>query len=331
MSLKIGIPILKGMTTGRYKRGDAHINADAAAAEALPSEKDGKRRCSDPDYRPEDTAKNLAFFNGPRTFEQARKVREDRVREFNATAKRKINKNSPVSCVGILKPDKELMAGMTEKEQELLLDRAFHILLELLDKTPENVIYCVIHKDEGNPHIHFELDGRTKDGRWSTTPMFQLKTKTALNETLPRLLNDRYGYHIETCSRSDDAPKTKSKPRNLDPIAYKKNQELKKENAELSVQIDGIRQHKNFLQNRNVELESKKQELEKAISSHEQDLVSNIKRNLILLREAAPKRLYEVISWMFSEFLHRLDYTPERVSKIISPKKFEPIDHDRDR
>lgn len=330
MSLKIGIPILKGMTSGRYKRGDAHINADAAAAEALPSEKDGKRRCSDPDYRPEDTAKNLSFFNGPRTFEQARKVREDRVREFNLTAKRKINKNSPVSCVGILKPDKELMSGMTEKEQELLLDRAFHILLELLDKTPENVIYCVIHKDEGNPHIHFELDGRTKDGRWSTTPMFQLKTKTALNETLPRLLNERYGYHIEACPRSS-APKSKSKPRDLDQIAYKKNQELKKENAELVGQIDEIRQHKIFLQNRNKELESKKQELEKAISSHEQDLVSNIKRNFLLLREAAPRRLYEVISWVFSAFLHRPDFTPERINVIANPEKTDPIDYDRDR
>lgn len=200
MSRKIGTPMLKGTLSGHFKTGDTHINISAAAREALPSKETNVRSCTDEDYIPELTQTNVVLY-GPRYFEEVEEERQRRIDEFNQTASRKINKNSPVGCVGILKPDSELMRNLTYSEQVLFLRRSFDTLLELLDKTPENVVYAQVHLDEGNPHIHYELDGRTKDGRWSCTPMFQLKSFTALNESLPKLLKDRYGYDVEACTR----------------------------------------------------------------------------------------------------------------------------------
>lgn len=238
MSHKIGIPILKGMSSGHYKTGDTHINATSAAHEALANNRE-IRKCSDPDYQPDLTKENIVLY-GCRYVQDAENERQKRIDEFNETAKRKVRSDSPVSCVGILKPDKELMSELSREDQILLLQRSFDEMLTLMNKTPENVIYAVIHVDEGNPHIHFELDGKTKDGRWSTSPMFQLKTMKALNETLPSVLNQKYGYHLEQLINPDrpkgrSAPGTrrKKKRQTFSSPEYKKNQDLKRENQGL--------------------------------------------------------------------------------------------------
>lgn len=235
MSNKLGTPILKGMSSGRFKAGDAHINAAAAAAEALADDR-GIRRCSDPDYRPELTKDNLILY-GCRTADEAQAERQKRIEEYNSTAKRKIRSDSPVSCVGIIKPGKELIAGWPLEAQIEFLKRAFDETLAILGKTPENVIYAVIHLDEGNPHIHYEVDGRTADGRWSTTPMFQLKTKSALNNDLPIAMFDKYGYVVPRCYSLEPHRKGSGKKKILTAPEYKQMQDLKRKNEELNRQI----------------------------------------------------------------------------------------------
>lgn len=236
MSFKIGIPILKAMSSGRYSAGGTHINAAVAAWEALADES-GTRHCSDPDYRPELTKDNLILY-GCRTPREAQAERKRRIEEYNSTAKRKIRSDSPTGCCGIIKPDKELMERMTKEQQIELLKRAFAENLDIMGKTPANVIYAVIHVDEGNLHLHYELDGRLPDGRWSATPMFQLKTKSALNEILPRNLNLKYGYHIEPCRNPEPRKKGSGKKQTLTAPEYKKAQELKREIAENEKKIE---------------------------------------------------------------------------------------------
>lgn len=207
MSFKCGMPIIK-TNNGHYSSNSTtHGNLGAVACEA------GEERwCSDPDLDRTKTHENiyLTDITSGLEFEALVNAEIDALsEEMKLTSKnhRGLRKDCIRGFAGIVKPDEEIMSQLTEEQQEQFLRDALEVLHGYFGTNPKtnqpNIRFAVIHKDEGNMHLHYQGIPYNSDGRLCADDIFKPRLYKWLNEGFVDEMRQK-GWDLEKCVKEPD-------------------------------------------------------------------------------------------------------------------------------
>lgn len=91
----------------------------------------------------------------------------------------------------VVKASQDFMLNLDFETREQYFADALHFLQNRYGK--ENVMYCLCHLDESNPHIHVGIVPITPDGRLSAKSLFSPKTLQQLQTDFHREVSSHYG------------------------------------------------------------------------------------------------------------------------------------------
>lgn len=201
------MPIIK-TNNGHYSSNSTtHGNLGAVACEA------GEERwCSDPDLDRTKTHENiyLTDITSGLEFEAMVNAEIDALsEEMKLTSKnhRGLRKDCIRGFAGIVKPDEEIMSQLTEEQQEQFLRDALEVLHGYFGTNPKtnqpNIRFAVIHKDEGNMHLHYQGIPYNSEGRLCADDIFKPKLYKWLNEGFVDEMRQK-GWDLEKCVKEQD-------------------------------------------------------------------------------------------------------------------------------
>lgn len=254
MSFSIGTPVM--MLDRNNHFGDnakKHGNARAVLCEAM-----SERQCKDEDLD-ESLTKTNTYYMPTAYYGDGRKgnniayryenlAEEYRIVDRNGKEK-KLRSDANIAFAGIIKPDKEFMKGLSKDEQDRLLNDSFHVICDIYSKRGMKIEFAVIHRDEGNPHMHYF----GYDPDYKLSDKFNLTFFKALNVTdFPKQMRnkgwdvkDLTGYTEATKGMSESeveqykAKRKASRKSGKSSADYKKEQDIKKtEQAKKAVEDD---------------------------------------------------------------------------------------------
>lgn len=201
------MPIMK-LNNGHYSSSnETHGNLGSVACEA------GEERwCSDPDLDRTKTKDNIYLTE----YKSGLELEADINAEIDALSEemKKTSKNHRglrKDCIrafgGIVKPDEEFMSQLSLEEQEQFFRDAFEVLNGYFGTNPKtnqpNIRMAVIHKDEGNMHLHYIGVPYNNEGRLCADDIFKPKLYKWLNEGFVDEMRQK-GWNLEKCVKEQD-------------------------------------------------------------------------------------------------------------------------------
>lgn len=211
MSRKVGMPWMKLDSKSYSTSNEHHGNNKAIMCEAME-----ERWSSDPDLDRDLTPFNVygGYRSGLELLNDINHEIEDLSASLREQGKRGIRKDAITSFALIIKPDTEIMDGLTKDQQMQFFRDAFNIVSEKFGYNQQlnkkNIRAFTIHFDEGNPHMHLFGVPYTADGRLSAKEIFTPQLSRWLNEEFPKLMNEK-GWELEPCKDLDGYNPDKAK------------------------------------------------------------------------------------------------------------------------
>ena len=161
MSISIGTPVMMLDRNNHFgKNSEKHGNARAILCEAM-----SERYCNDVDLDKSLTKTNTYYMGNEHTYRDGISGNyiadryEDLAEGYRIVDRngkeRKLRSDANIAFAGIIKPDKESMDGLSKDEQERLLNDSFSAICDIYSKKGMKIEFAVIHRDEGNPHMHY--------------------------------------------------------------------------------------------------------------------------------------------------------------------------------
>ena len=233
MSKKIGMPWMKLDSQSHSTNDKHHGNNKAIMCEAME-----ERWGSDEDIDRSLTSENLYFTEYTSGLELLNDINHEmeELSEYlkkNSKNNRGLRKDAITSFALIVKPDMEIMEKLSEEEKIKFFQDAFDVLNEKFGVNPHNqkpnIRAAVLHKDEGNYHLHLFGVPFTNDGRLSAKEIFSLSFNRWLNEGFPEAMRQK-GWDVENCERDKepdpDSPYDETKYKQLKAEAGRTKKEL---------------------------------------------------------------------------------------------------------
>lgn len=175
--------------------------------------------------------------------------------EAKRKSKRKIRKDANLLSEIVISAGHEFWQGQGADPQaeEIFFKEAYSFMAKRFGQ--ENVVYSMVHRDEGNPHMHFGFVPLTRDGRLSARDIHTPKTLSNLHRDFYQHMRTR-GFEIE--------PPEPTKAKHMQPLKWKVEQ-LKTQEKDFRQKAHKLKQ----VLDRGIdfvrELRQEKQELEKKL------------------------------------------------------------------
>lgn len=250
MSISIGTPVMMLDRNNHFgKNSEKHGNARAILCEAM-----SERYCNDVDLDKSLTKTNTYYAGSDHTYRDGTSGNyiadryEDLAEEYRIVDRngreRKLRSDANIAFAGIIKPDKESMDGLSKDEQDRLLNDSFNAICNIYSKKGMKIEFAVIHRDEGNPHMHYF----GYDPDYNLSNKINLNFFKALNVTdFPKQMRNKgwdvkdltgYTEAIKGMSKSEveqyKINRKSSKKSGKSSADYKKEQDIKKAEQDIN-------------------------------------------------------------------------------------------------
>ena len=117
-----------------------------------------------------------------------------------------VQKNHSIEDLTLVKLNARVKARIDLREQ--YFSDAVHFFQEKYGK--ENVLYCMCHVNESNPHIHVGILPITSEGRLSASSLFTSKAVKILRTEFHKAVASKYGLECGKSHESNHLEEVKS-------------------------------------------------------------------------------------------------------------------------
>ena len=282
MGCRVGMPVMKLDRQSHYGKKDSKSgNARAVANEALE-----ERYSSDPDlnrnltqynqyWEAEDGETQEYFTSGNELADYWEELAENYTVTDKNGKQKKLRSDAGIGFAGICKPDADFMSALSPDEQMQFLSDSAEIIADMYKKRGMQIDAIVIHKDEGNPHLHyFGHDPQYQLGKKLGLPLYRALNETEYPERMRQLgwdVENLKGYDVEATKTmtADELTEYKAKHRAERKKSGKSSAEYKAEKEAKQILADAHAEASTVKKSLRAQEEAFKVETEKLRSERE--------------------------------------------------------------
>lgn len=243
----VGMPVMKLDRQSHFNNKSSRSgNAMAVACEAME-----ERRSADPDLDRSKTGDNLYIAETNITSgEELVRYWEEQADAYRVKGKdgkeRKLRSDAGIGMAGIVKPEKAFMESLSEAQQVQFLQDSGEVIKAIYAKRGIVIDAMVIHRDEGNPHIHyFGHDPAYKLGKKLGLPLYDALNRSEYPEAMrakgwPIRGLEGYQEAVKGMNEADKEEykqkrrKARRESRGKSSADYKREKDLKQKEADLA-------------------------------------------------------------------------------------------------